>query len=66
MWDGTHRISLTLALAIGLLTVPAPASPTEGGVACPFVDGKPPRYVDLFDGRPEDLAYLVPDHATKY
>jgi hypothetical protein len=58
-----YQISRAAAAGFGLLATLA-AAPAVEGTACPLLDGKAPRYVDLFDGSPEELAYLIPDNAT--
>jgi hypothetical protein len=61
---GGHRIGLATAAGFGLLALQAAALAGEG-TTCPLLDGKQPRSLDLFDGRPEELAYLIPDHTTR-
>jgi hypothetical protein len=52
------------AAASWLAAMPAAGLAVEG-TSCPRLDGKAPRALDLFDGSPEELAYLIPDRATK-
>ena len=43
----------------------ASAQPALAAEACPAREGQPLRYVDVFDGSPEEMATLVPDRAAK-
>jgi hypothetical protein len=49
-------------LSLGLLSACA-APPVAGVQACPSRTGTTLRFVDVFDGSPEELASLVPDRA---
>ena len=33
--------------------------------ACPHRENQPLRYVDIFDGSPEEMAFLIPDQAQE-
>ncbi len=59
-WD--RLIGLMAGSMFGLLVIHAAAS--ADSTTCPLLGGKEPRSLDLFDGRPEELAYLIPDHVT--
>jgi hypothetical protein len=39
--------------------------PALGGEVCPSRNAQPLRFVDVFDGSPEELATLIPDWARK-
>lgn len=49
-------------LSLGLLSTCA-AQPVAGVQACPLRVGTTLRFVDVFDGPPDELASLVPDRA---
>jgi hypothetical protein len=53
---------------LGLVTALAFAACAQQGqaqaVACPARPGDPLQNIDVFDGPPEEQAYLVPDNAT--
>jgi hypothetical protein len=54
------RTARVLALLAACWVYPAAAADV-----CPLRQGQPLRFVDVFDGPPEELATLVPDKAQK-
>jgi hypothetical protein len=59
-WSKKTTIQLVALLSVGWLVDTADAAPV-----CPVRGGTSLRYVDVFDGPPEDLAILVPDENKK-
>lgn len=41
------------------------AVPAVSAEVCPVRAGQPLRFVDVFDGKPEEMATLVPDETSK-
>lgn len=56
-WSRCSRLAAALLVAASL-TAPAVA---QAPSACPSRAGDPVQAIDVFDGPPADLAYLVPD-----
>lgn len=58
-WSSAVAAAVAAALAGCAVHAPAPAGPD----VCPLRAGHALRFVDVFDGPPEELATLIPDRA---
>jgi hypothetical protein len=61
MWWNKAAVAAVLAASLSL--APPPGRAAE---VCPARAGQAVRFVDIFDGAPEELATLVPDKARKF